>query len=115
MEIFNAGEQDTGEQQEQSQLGPGVSQQIHRDGVAEEDYRPGCREEKKEEQKQAPAQDCAHGPLISPGGIFRREVGHRRGEPHGGEGEHYGTDRQEKLIEPHDLGPHQPGEKKYGR
>ena len=111
VEIFDPREKEAGEQKEQAQLCPGVSQQIDRNGVIEQHRHPGHQGKEDQKGRQTAPQHRAHGAFVSPRGILGGEVGHGHSQADRSDGEYHGIDRQDELIESHDLGAHQTGEK----
>ena len=110
MEVFDPGEGHAGDEQNQAQLGPGVPQQIHRDGVRPQNHRRSHGQQEEKEDFQTGGDGLVGGPAVAQGQMLGGEVGHRRGQPHGGEGQDHRIHRHHQLIQPHDLRPHHAGQ-----
>ena len=110
VEVFHTGEENAGGQQQQAQSGPGIPQDIDRDGVGEEDEGQGGQGQQAGQEHQAAPQNLLRRRLPTQGTVLGGEVGHRRRKADGGHREQHGKDRHDQLIKTHDLRPHQPGE-----
>ena len=110
VQVLHPGEQDAGQQEQQPQLGAGVPQQVHRDGVIEHHHHRRHGGEQQEEARQAAAEHLPDHGGAAHGVVLGGQVGHRRRQPHGGEGEEDGEHRHDQLVEPHHLRADEPGE-----
>ena len=111
VDIFHPGEGHAGQQQDQPQLGPGVPQQTDGDGVGPQYHHGGQGEEEQKKQQQTGVSGLGRPPPVPPGQLPGGEIGGRRRHAHRGEGQQHGIHRHEQLIQPHDLGPHHPGQR----
>ena len=111
MEIFHPREQQAGEEDQQSQTGAGVAQQIDRDGVGAKPHHHRRHHEKANKNRQTPAEHRSHDALLPQGPVLRREIGHRRRQPDGRHRQQHRLHRQDQLIKSHHLRSHQAGEK----
>ena len=110
VDVLHPGESHAGQQQDQPQLGPGIPQQIDRDGVIEGHHCRRYRQEPHSQGGEAHPPGLRHSLSVSQGQILGAEVGHGCGQPHSGEGQQYRAHRHQQLIQPHHLRPHQPGQ-----
>ena len=110
LEIFRPRQQQTGDQEDESQLGSCVPQKIHRGPVRKEQQQGTGHQGQQEKQLHRLPPDLVNGPLVPQGLVPGGEIGHRRGQPHRGQGQQHRIHRQDQLIQPQNLRPRQTGQ-----
>ena len=110
VQVLHPGQGDTGDQQDQSQLCPGVPQQIDGDGVGAQYRRSAHRQKDQGQKPQAGPKDLGRAPPVTQSQVLGGEVGRRRSQPHRRQGQEHRVHRHQQLIQSHDLRAHHAGQ-----
>ena len=110
LQVLHARQQQAGDEQHQPQPRSGIPQKIDGDGVRKEQQQSTGERRQEEKQPDGLPPHLPDGPPVAQGLVPGGEIGDARGQAHGGQGEQDGVDRQDELIQPHDLRPGQAGQ-----
>lgn len=108
--VLYPGEQDAGQQKQQSPLDPQITQKLSGNERSGWKGRQSHQPEGEKEKPHRKTDDPHRGPAVSQGLIPGGELGASRGEAYGGKGHDHRHDRHHQLIKSHDLCSHRSGE-----